>query len=285
MAAALNASSVSQCVRGRTLRLRMGARCSILVRMQLFRRAAALAWLAAAGWLRAAAPPYGVQVVNVFPHDRGAFTEGLAYLQGALFEGTGLNGSSTLRQVDLRTGKVARQIALPSAYFGEGIAILGDKLYQLTWKAHKGFIYDLATFAKLGEFSYEGEGWGLTTDGKVLIMSDGTPRIRFVDPADFHVIRSISVSLAGKPLANLNELEYVKGEIYANVWQTPIVVRIAPADGTLTGTIDLTGLLSLSDYDSHTDVLNGIAYDPDGDRLFVTGKNWPKLFEVRLRAK
>lgn len=258
--------------------------------MNLSLRAAGLALIAA---LSSAAPvagetsaaSYGYQVVNTFPHDRGAFTEGLVYLQGVLFEGTGLNGSSTLRQVDLRTGKVLRQISIPGEYFGEGIAILGGKIYQLTWQSHKGFVYDLATFAKLGEFTYTGEGWGLTTDGKVLIMSDGTNRIRFIDPADFHVIRSIAVDLAGKPLANLNELEWVKGEIYANVWQTPKVVRIDPADGKLTGMIDFSGLLELADFDAHTDVLNGIAYDADGDRLFVTGKDWPKLFEVKLRAK
>jgi len=241
--------------------------------------------LAAPGCSRASVPKYGYQVVNTFPHDRGAFTEGLVYLQGALFEGTGLNGSSTLRQVDLRTGRVVRQISLSSEYFGEGITVLGGKVYQLTWQSHQGFIYDLATFARVGGFTYTGEGWGLTTDGKVLIMSDGTNQIRFIDPTDFHVIRSIPVFLAGKPLTNLNELEYVQGEIYANVWQTPIVVRIAPADGKLTGTIDFSGLLQLSDYDAHTDVLNGIAYDPEGNRLFVTGKNWPKLFEVRLRPE
>jgi glutamine cyclotransferase len=235
--------------------------------------------------VRASVPSYGYRVVNVYPHDRGAFTEGLVYLQGALFESTGLNGSSTLRQVDLNSGRVAHQISLASQYFGEGIAILQGKIYQLTWQAHVGFIYDLTTFAKLGEFAYTGEGWGLTTDGKVLIMSDGTDHIRFIDPTDFHVVRSIPVELGGKPLTNLNELEWVKGEIYANVWQTPILVRISPADGKLLGTVDLTGLLSLADYDRHTDVLNGIAYDPDGDRLFVTGKCWPKLFEIQLRPK
>jgi glutamine cyclotransferase len=235
--------------------------------------------------LQASVPNFGYEVVNTFPHDRGAFTEGLVYLQGALFESTGLNGSSTLRQVDLRSGRVAHQISLSPAYFGEGIAILHQKIYQLTWQAHLGFIYDLTTFAKVGEFAYTGEGWGLTTDGKALIMSDGTNQLRFIDAADFHVIRTISVELGGKPLANLNELEFIKGEIYANVWQTPILVRIDPADGKLVGTVDLTGLLPVSDYDPHTDVLNGIAYDPDGDRLFVTGKCWPKLFEIRLRPK
>lgn len=235
--------------------------------------------------LQASVPNYGYEVVNTFPHDRGAFTEGLVYLQGALFESTGLNGSSTLRQVDLRSGRVARQISLSPAYFGEGIAILHQKVYQLTWQAHVGFIYDLTTFAKVGEFAYTGEGWGLTTDGKALIMSDGTNQLRFIDPADFHVIRTISVELGGKPLTNLNELEFIKGEIYANVWQTPILVRIDPVGGKLTGTVDLTGLLPLSDFDAHTDVLNGIAYDPDGDRLFVTGKCWPKLFEIHLRPK
>lgn len=230
-------------------------------------------------------PSYTFTIVAIWPHDTKAFTEGLVYLDGGFIESTGLNGSSTLRKVDLRTGRVVREIALAGNYFGEGAAVLGDKVYQLTWRERTCFVYDLATFRKLGEFSYEGEGWGLTTDGKSLIMSDGTDRIRFLDPATFRVVRSIQVSVRGRPLAMLNELEYVRGEIYANVWQTDTVVRIDPSAGRVTGIVDFSGLLPREDYTAGTDVLNGIAYDPASDRLFVTGKDWPKLFEVRLRPK
>jgi len=227
-------------------------------------------------------PVYGYQVVHSWPHDRGAFTEGLLYHDGILLESTGLNGASTLRKVDLESGRVLAEVKLPTEYFGEGTTVLGGRVYQLTWQNRKGFIYDLATLGREGEFSYEGEGWGLTTDGRSLIMSDGSNQIRFLDPATFRVTRTISVLNQGQPLRMLNELEYIKGEIYANVWQTAFVVRIDPASGRLLGMIDLTGLLQPGDYDEHTDVLNGIAYDPVGDRIFVTGKDWPRLFEVRL---
>jgi glutamine cyclotransferase len=228
---------------------------------------------------------YGYQVVDVRPHDPGAFTQGLVFLQGVLFESTGLNGHSSLRRVDLQTGRVLQKIDVSAQYFAEGMTILDGKIYQLTWQSQKGFVYDLETFALKREFTYTGEGWGLTTDGHSLIMSDGTNQIRFLDPATFRVTRTIQVLDHGAPLPRLNELEYVKGEIYANIWQTQSVARINPADGTVTGMIDFSGLLAPSDYRTNTDVLNGIAYDPAGDRLFVTGKNWPKLFEVRLHPK
>lgn len=230
-------------------------------------------------------PTYSYAVVNVWPHDRRAFTEGLTYLKGILLESTGLNGLSTLRKVDLQTGRVLQEVELSSEYFGEGMTVLGDRIFQLTWKNQKGFVYNLETMELEREFSYAGEGWGLTTDGKSLIMSDGTNQIRFLDPATFQVTRTISVFSQGQPLAMLNELEYVKGEIFANIWQTPSVARIDPATGNLLGLVDFSGLLAPEDRDSHTDVLNGIAYDPDGDRLFVTGKDWPKLFEVRLKPR
>jgi glutamine cyclotransferase len=229
-------------------------------------------------------PTYGYEVVATYPHDPEAFTQGLIYLKGILLESTGLNGRSTLRKVDLATGRVRDEVKLSSEFFGEGMTVLGEKIYQLTWQNQKGFVYDLQTLAPQQEFSYDGEGWGLTTDGASLILSDGTNRLRFLDPHTFKVTRTIDVfDRAGSPLKRLNELEFIRGEIYANVWQTPYVARIDPATGRLLGVIDFTGLLAPEDLRPGTDVLNGIAYDAVGDRLFVTGKNWPKLFEVRLK--
>jgi len=230
-------------------------------------------------------PGYGYEVVNVWPHNRSAFTQGLLFLEGALLESTGLVGQSSLRKVDLKTGNVLQRVEVPSPYFAEGLALLDGKLFQLTWQNHKGFVYDLASFHLEREFSYPGEGWGLTTDGHWLIMSDGTDQIRFLDPATFQEKRLISVRAHGQPVSQLNELEYIKGEIFANVWGTDYVARVDPATGRVVGVIDFTGLLSAQDRDETTDVLNGIAYDPAGDRLFVTGKRWPKLFEVRLKLK
>jgi glutaminyl-peptide cyclotransferase len=224
-------------------------------------------------------------VINTYPHDRGAFTQGLVYLDGTLLESTGLNGQSTLRRVDLKTGKVLKQVEVPSQYFAEGLALLNGKLFQLTWQNQKGFVYDLESFKLEKEFSYTGEGWGLTTDGQSLIMSDGTSQIRFLDPVTFEVKRTINVQDHGQPISRLNELEYVKGEIFADIWTTDFVVRIDPATGNVLGAIDFRGLLAPEDRQANTDVLNGIAYDAAGDRLFVTGKFWPKLFEVRLKPK
>ncbi len=232
-----------------------------------------------------APPVYSYRVVNTWPHDRAAFTQGLVYLNGILLESTGLNGRSSLRRVELETGRVLQQAAVPPEYFAEGLAALHGKLYQLTWQNRKGFVYDPETFRLEKEFSYDGEGWGLATDGESLILSDGTDRIRFLDPATFEVKRSIAVSDHGQPVTRLNELEYIKGEIFANVWRTDFIVRIDPATGKVLGVIDLGGLLPMEDRDRTTDVLNGIAYDGAGDRLFVTGKLWPKLFELRLEPK
>jgi glutamine cyclotransferase len=233
----------------------------------------------------AAIPQYTYEVIHTWPHDRGAFTQGLLYLDGSLFESTGLNGESSLRNVDLNTGKVLQQIAVPAEYFAEGLAPLDGKLFQLTWQNHKGFVYDLKSFKLEKEFSYEGEGWGLTTDGKLLIMSDGTSQIRFLDPATFEVKRILNVVARGLPVKSLNELEYVKGEILANIWGSNYIVRIDPATGNVVGVVDLKGLLKPEDLAPGIDVLNGIAYDAAGDRLFVTGKRWPKLFEIRLKTK
>jgi glutamine cyclotransferase len=221
-------------------------------------------------------------VVNTFPHDRGAFTEGLVFWHGHLYESTGLNGHSDLREVDLTTGNVLRQVSLASEFFGEGLALLGDKAYQLTWQNHTAFRYNLADFKLEKTFSYDGEGWGLTTDGTSLIMSDGTSQIRFLDPATFTVQRTINVLLNGVPVKELNELEYIQGEIFANIWQTNYIVRIDPQTGLVLGVIDCTGLLSPADRAPDTDVLNGIAYDAEHDRIFVTGKKWPKIFEIKL---
>jgi glutaminyl-peptide cyclotransferase len=230
-------------------------------------------------------PEYGYQVVHTYPHDREAFTQGLVYRDGFLYEGTGLTkpeGQSSIRKVKLETGEVLQKRDVPDPYFGEGIIIWKGRLLELTWKGEMGFLYDLATFAPKGEFKYFGEGWGLTVDGKRIIMSDGTPQLRFWDPDTLQETGRITVTDEGRPVKNLNELEWVKGEIYANVWTTDRIARIDPKTGNVVGWIDCTGLLSPSDRIAGTDVFNGIAYDAQHDRLFVTGKKWPKLFEIRL---
>ncbi len=229
-----------------------------------------------------AAPNLSYKVVNTYPHDRAAFTEGLVIDGGTLYEGTGLNGQSSLRRVDLNSGKVLQSIALDQKYFGEGITVWDEWIVQLTWKSHEGFVYDKASFKLLKTFSYPSEGWGLTHDDKSLIMSDGTPTIHFLDPVTFQETKRITVTDKGQPVFNLNELEYVHGEILANVWQTDRIARISPENGQVIGWIDLAGLLSPADRQPPVDVLNGIAYDVEHDRLFVTGKLWPKLFEITL---
>ena len=230
-------------------------------------------------------PIYSYAIVHVYPHDPSAFTQGLVFLDGALLESTGLNGQSTLRKVELKTGRVLKEVKVSAQYFAEGLAVLGDRVFQLTWQNHKGFVYDLESFRLEKEFTYDGEGWGLTTDGHWLILSDGTDHIRFLDPATFEVKRTIRVRCQNRPLDRLNELEYIKGEIFANIWGADYVVRIDPATGKVTGVIDFTHLLAAQDRSVDTDVLNGIAYDAAADRLFVTGKRWPKLFEVCLKPK
>ncbi|HTS46848.1 MAG TPA: glutaminyl-peptide cyclotransferase [Bryobacteraceae bacterium] len=230
-------------------------------------------------------PEYGYQVVHVYPHDRNAFTQGLEFRAGFLYEGTGLNGKSTVRKVQLETGKVLQQINLESQYFGEGITVFNQQILELTWRSGIGFVYDQNSFRRLRSFSYRGEGWGLANDGTVIYMSDGSPEIRIWDPVTLQEKRRITVREAGRPVTYLNELECVRGEIYANVWQTDRILRISPANGRVLGWVNLAGILSRADRDSDTDVLNGIAYDVLGDRLFVTGKNWPKLFEIKLVPK
>lgn len=233
----------------------------------------------------AAVPVYSYEVVNVYPHDPHAFTQGLLFDGGFLYESTGLHGQSSLRKVELETGKIVARRDVAEQYFAEGLALFQKRLFQLTWQDQKGFIYDRDTLAPQGEFSYAGEGWGLTHDGKSLILSDGSNDLRFLDPTTFRVERTVSVYKQGERLNNLNELEYVKGEVFANIWQDDRIARIDPQTGRLVGLIDLKGLLPVQDHLPDTDVLNGIAYDAAGDRLFVTGKNWPKLFEIKLKKK
>lgn len=230
-------------------------------------------------------PVDGYRVVRTYAHDRNAFTQGLVYLDGVLYESTGLNGRSSLRSVELATGKVLQSRPVAAEYFAEGLAFLDNKLFQLTWQNGLAFVYDRMSFRPITTLKYPGEGWGLATDGKHLILSDGTATLRFLDPATFREIKRITVTDRGRPVTQLNELEWVKGEIYANVWQTDRLVRIAPATGKVTGWIDLSGLLTEAERYSGVDVLNGIAYDAKGDRLFVTGKLWPKLFEIKLVKK
>jgi glutaminyl-peptide cyclotransferase len=227
-------------------------------------------------------PVYGYEIVHTYPHDRQAFTQGLVYRDGFLYEGTGLNGRSGLRKVRLETGEVLEQHPLAGRYFGEGITDWGEDLLQLTWQSGIGFVYDRQSFTQKRTFEYDGEGWGLTHDMSTLMLSDGTAQLRFLDPVSFEVIGQYTVRDGGTPVANLNELEYVRGEIFANIWQTDRVVKILPSTGQVTGWIDLSGLLNARDRETPVDVLNGIAYDSQHDRLFVTGKLWPKLFEIRL---
>ncbi len=234
---------------------------------------------------QAAVPIYGFDIVHTYPHDPSAFTEGLFYLNGFLFESTGLEGHSTIRQVRIDSGEVIRKIDIPAKYFGEGIVNWQSHLISLTWKSHVGFVFDLDTFKLERQFHYEGEGWALTRNDRQIIMSDGTAELRFLDPQTLKEAGRIQVTLDGQPLHDVNELEWIKGEIYANVWQTNFIVRIDPKTGRVTGLVNLAGLLKPADIVAgQTDVLNGIAYDAKGDRLFVTGKNWPKLFEIRVRG-
>ena len=228
---------------------------------------------------------YTFEVVNTYPHDPAAFTQGLVYYQGALYESTGLNGQSSIRKVDLQTGEVLKKTEVSAQYFAEGLALFNGQAFQLTWQSQRGFIYDLESFRTLNTFNYTGEGWGLAQDGHSLILSDGTNRIRFLNPGTFQVEREINVYDGSQPIPYLNELEYIKGEIYANIWQTDRIARIDPQTGRVRAWINLSGLLSVEDRMRNVDVLNGIAYDETQDRLFVTGKLWPKLFEIRLKPR
>jgi glutamine cyclotransferase len=224
-------------------------------------------------------------VVNTYPHDASAFTQGLVYQDGFLYEGTGLNGRSSLRKERLETGEVLKQINLSPDVFGEGIAIFNHQVIQLTWQSHIGYVYRLNDFQLLRQFSYSGEGWGLTSNSRELFMSDGTPEIRVLDPQTLQEKRRITARDGDTPVDQLNELEWVDGEIFANVWQSDRIARISPQTGKVTGWIDLSGLLSPLYHLEPGAVLNGIAYDAVHKRLFVTGKLWPKVFEIRLVQK
>lgn len=227
-------------------------------------------------------PVYDYRIVNVYPHDRQAFTQGLVIEDGVFYEGTGLRGESSLRRVEPETGTVSQLLLLPDQFFGEGITIWEDRIIQLTWKSGVGFVYDKDSFELLDTFGYPTEGWGITHDGTKLIMSDGSSTLYFWDPETLEEVGQVQVHDDRGPVTMLNELEYVQGKIYANVWQTDRIAAIDPETGRVTGWIDLVGLLQPEDKVQQVDVLNGIAYDEDGDRLFVTGKWWPKLFEIDL---
>jgi glutamine cyclotransferase len=248
--------------------------------------AAALFFPGARAGAQGGVAQFGYRVVNTYPHDARAYTQGLLYRDGVLYESTGLNGRSSLRKVRLETGEVLQERTVDAKYFAEGLADWQNRLIQLTWRSNVGFVYDMASFAPTRTFDYAGEGWGLTQDGTRLIMSDGqrAGELRFLDPATFRELGRLTVRDAGVPVANLNELEYMNGDVLANVYQTNRICRIDLKTGRITAWIDLTGLLSPAER-AGTDVLNGIAYDARGDRLFVTGKLWPRLFEIRLERR
>jgi glutaminyl-peptide cyclotransferase len=250
---------------------------------RILRLCALLAALGIALPAAAAIPTYGVEVAHIFPHDPAAFTEGLFYQDGFFYESTGLAGRSQIRKVDPATGRVLMSRDLAPDYFGEGIVAWDGRLIELTWQNHVGFIYDLASFRPIGRFGYPGEGWALTRNAHEIVMSDGTPQLRFLDPRTLRETRRITVTADGVPVKNVNELEWVKGEIFANIWLTSTIARIDPATGHVVGWIDISSLVAQSGAAGDQDaVANGIAYDAAADRLFVTGKLWPKMFEVRL---
>jgi len=230
-------------------------------------------------------PVYTYEVVNAFTHDRQAYTQGLATDNGTLYEGTGGHGSSSLRRVDLESGRVLQEYRLLDMYFGEGVTVYKDTLVQLTWRSNTGFVYDKNSFDLLRTFAYPGEGWGITYDGESLIMSDGTSRLHFLDPENFNTTGYIEAHDENGPVGMLNELEYINGRVFANVWATDNIAIIDSHDGRVTGWLDLSGLLDRSQYDNTTEVLNGITYYAGSDRMFVTGKRWPLLFEIIMVSK
>ena len=259
--------------------LTRGTRASLLLLL-----AACLAWAggvpAAEPEAQAALPVHRPEVLGQYPHDPNAFTQGLAIAGGRLYEGTGRNGQSSLRRVDLESGEVVQRRNLGSRYFGEGITVMGGKVYQLTWQSHTGFVYDLESFEQLDTFYLPGEGWGLTHDGEHLIVSDGSATLRFLDPGDYSEVKRVEVrGPDGSPVSRLNELEYIDGEVWANIWYEDFILRIDPQSGAVNSVVDLRGLYEPRSSEA---VLNGIAWDQDNGRLFVTGKLWPQLFEIRV---
>lgn len=225
------------------------------------------------------------EIINTFPHNPGAFTQGLVYEDGFLYEGTGLNGHSSLRKVDIKTGSILKTCELSDEYFGEGIAVFKDRIIQLTYQSNVGFVYDKETFELLKKFTYSTEGWGITHNGRHLIRSDGSPTLYFLDPDTFKQIRTLEVHDKETPVWGLNELEYINGQIYANLWPSDNIVRIDPSTGRIVGWIDMSGLLTEEERSDEVDVLNGIAYNPENNHLYITGKFWPKLFEINLIPK
>ena len=244
----------------------------------------ALALILAAAIAQGATPEYGYQVVHTYPHDRDAFTEGLEFRGGFLYESTGLEGFSKLSKIKLETGQVVQQIKLEPAIFGEGITIMNERIVQLTYKTEIGYVYDQASMKRQRTFKYRGEGWSLTNDGSQIYMDDGSAQIRVWDATTLQEKKRITIHDGVRPIVRLNELEWVRGEIWANIWQTNRIVRISPSDGRVVGWIECDGLLSPDDA-AGVDVMNGIAYDSLGDRIFVTGKLWPKLFEIKVVPK
>ena len=231
----------------------------------------------------ATVPKYGYQIVNIYPHDSNAFTQGLILVDGKLLESTGQEGTSSVRWVELDTGKVLKKVDVPLPYFAEGLTVLNGKVYQLTWQHQLGFIYDLQGLEKVGQFNYEGEGWGLTTDGHSLILSDGSNRLKYLDPSTFRVTKTLNVLDYKTPVEQLNELEFIQGEIYANIWHDNRIAVIDPQTGHVKAWIDLNNLMPEGELQDSEAVLNGIAYDQANNRLFVTGKLWPRLFEIKIR--
>jgi len=231
---------------------------------------------------RSQAEAFTYEVINIYPHDAEAYCQGLVIDGDALYESTGGFGKSSLREIDLATGRVRRQKELAEEVFGEGLALVEDKLVQLTWRSGQGIVYRRDTLQEVDRFSYQGEGWGLTYDGERLIMSDGTATLRFLDPDTYQVTGTLQVRDGGRPVERLNELEFVEGEIFANIWYMERIARISPESGEVLAWVDLGGLLAPGEISAADEVLNGIAYDPRRERLFVTGKNWPRLFEIRV---
>jgi len=232
---------------------------------------------------RAEARQLSYEVVNSYPHDRNSFTQGLVWSDGGFYESTGQYGSSKLRRLEFPSGHVAREINLSPELFGEGLALVDNHLIQLTWKSHRGFVYDRDTFQLIKEFSYDTEGWGLTYDGKNLILSDGSSDLFFIDPVSLKVIRKMAVRMNDRAIPELNELEFIEGEIWANVWQTDLILRINPQTGSVNSYLDMNGILAPSDKKGDENVLNGIAYDAEHKRVFITGKLWPRIFEIRVK--
>lgn len=230
-------------------------------------------------------PIYGYRIINTYPHSTDSFTQGLVFDEGRLYEGTGLNGQSAVKIVDLETGKTIKSHDIADKYFGEGITAVGNKIVQLTWRAGKGFVYDKKSLKLLKTFKYNTQGWGITYDGKYIVMSDGSDMLYFMDPRTFKIKGTLDVYNENGKVGKLNELEYIDGEIYANIWGTEKIARINPKTGQVTAWIDLSGLLSKEDKQNRVDVLNGIAYDAENKRLFVTGKLWPKIFEIEVIEK